>query len=43
MAKTAEKKKITAAIVAHVDAGKTTLAERMLLECGVIRRQGRVD
>jgi len=36
-------KKITAGIVAHVDAGKTTLAEALLFECGAIRKRGRVD
>jgi small GTP-binding protein len=30
-------------LVAHVDAGKTTLAEALLYRAGVIRRQGRVD
>ena len=30
-------------LLAHVDAGKTTLAEAMLLEAGAIRRAGRVD
>lgn len=30
-------------LVAHVDAGKTTLAEAMLYRAGAIRRQGRVD
>ena len=30
-------------LLAHVDAGKTTLAEAMLYESGSIRRQGRVD
>lgn len=30
-------------LVAHVDAGKTTLAEALLYRVGVIRRQGRVD
>ena len=36
-------KKITAGIIAHVDAGKTTLAEAMLYASGQIRKQGRVD
>ena len=30
-------------ILAHVDAGKTTLTEAILYRCGVIRRLGRVD
>jgi ribosomal protection tetracycline resistance protein len=30
-------------ILAHVDAGKTTLSERLLYEAGVIREIGRVD
>ena len=30
-------------ILAHVDAGKTTLAEAMLLHAGIIRSAGRVD
>ncbi|MBQ6395483.1 MAG: GTP-binding protein, partial [Atopobiaceae bacterium] len=30
-------------ILAHVDAGKTTLAEGMLHHAGVIRSAGRVD
>ncbi len=37
------KQYITVGVLAHVDAGKTTLAERILYETGVIRRQGRVD
>ena len=30
-------------ILAHVDAGKTTLSESLLFQSGVIRKQGRVD
>ena len=30
-------------ILAHVDAGKTTLSEVLLYRSGAIRRQGRVD
>ncbi|HAE81466.1 MAG TPA: hypothetical protein DCG70_07970, partial [Lachnoclostridium sp.] len=33
--------KVTAGILAHVDAGKTTLSEAMLYHCGVIRSLGR--
>ena len=36
-------KKVTVGIVAHVDAGKTTCIESMLLNSGVIRKAGRVD
>lgn len=36
-------KKITTGIVAHVDAGKTTLSEGMLFTSGSIRKMGRVD
>lgn len=36
-------KKITLGILAHVDAGKTTLSEAMLYETGAIRSLGRVD
>ena len=35
--------KITLGIVAHVDAGKTTLSEAILYKMGVIRKLGRVD
>ena len=34
---------IAAAVLAHVDAGKTTLSEALLYESGMIRRAGRVD
>ncbi len=36
-------KKITLGILAHVDAGKTTLNEALLFHGGLIRRMGRVD
>lgn len=36
-------KHITIGIIAHVDAGKTTLSESLLFESGVIRKLGRVD
>ena len=36
-------KKLVAGILAHVDAGKTTLSEGLLYQCGAIRRLGRVD
>ena len=36
-------KRLTAGILAHVDAGKTTLSEAILYETGCIRTQGRVD
>ncbi len=36
-------KRICAGLLAHVDAGKTTLTEAMLYETGSIRRLGRVD
>ena len=34
---------ITIGILAHVDAGKTTLSEAFLYSCGAIRKVGRVD
>ena len=40
---TAEKKHITIGILAHVDAGKTTLSEELLYETGVRKQAGRVD
>ena len=36
-------KNITIGITAHVDSGKTTLAEAMLYTTGQIRKMGRVD
>ncbi len=36
-------KQITIGVLAHVDAGKTTLSEAMLYEAGAIRQLGRVD
>lgn len=36
-------KNLTVGILAHVDAGKTTLSESMLYESGSIRKLGRVD
>ncbi len=36
-------RRICAGILAHVDAGKTTLAEGILYVCGSIRKWGRVD
>ena len=37
------KKKLTIGILAHVDAGKTTLSEALLFRSGAIRKAGRVD
>ncbi len=36
-------KQIVTGIVAHVDAGKTTLSEALLYQTGAVRRLGRVD
>ena len=36
-------KKITLGILAHVDAGKTTLSEALLYLTGELRKPGRVD
>ncbi|MCR5148819.1 MAG: TetM/TetW/TetO/TetS family tetracycline resistance ribosomal protection protein [Eubacterium sp.] len=36
-------KKISIGILAHVDAGKTTLSESLLFNAGTIRKMGRVD
>ena len=38
-----EQKHLTVGILAHVDAGKTTLAESILYHSGKIRKAGRVD
>lgn len=47
MGRLAEEKKsekhICIGILAHVDAGKTTLSEGLLYHCGMIRKLGRVD
>jgi len=37
------KRDINLAVLAHVDAGKTTLSESLLFQCGAIRKKGRVD
>ena len=37
------KKQICTALLAHVDAGKTTLSEALLYESGNLRKLGRVD
>lgn len=39
----AANKKLCLGLLAHVDAGKTTLSERILYECSAIRHLGRVD
>ena len=36
-------KKLAVGILAHVDAGKTTLSEAMLYTGGAVRKLGRVD
>ena len=33
----------TIGVLAHVDAGKTTLSEQILFQCGALRKPGRVD
>ena len=43
MMKTTEKKALCVGLLAHVDAGKTTLSEAMLYCAGALRRLGRVD
>ena len=41
--RTADMQRLTLGILAHVDAGKTTLSEAMLYRSGTIRKPGRVD
>ena len=36
-------KRLVVGILAHVDAGKTTLSEALLYHSGVLRKLGRVD
>ena len=36
-------RKLAVGILAHVDAGKTTLSEGMLYRCGCLKKLGRVD
>ena len=38
-----ETRRVVIGITAHVDAGKTTLAEAMLYRTGQLRKLGRVD
>ena len=38
-----ERNHVTVGLLAHVDAGKTTLAEAILYRCGALRSPGRVD
>ena len=37
------KRKLVVGILAHVDAGKTTLSEAFLYAAGKLRKRGRVD
>ncbi|MGN0335845.1 MAG: NYN domain-containing protein [Lachnospiraceae bacterium] len=43
MGEQSKKKNISVGLLAHVDAGKTTLSEALLFLSGTIRKQGRVD
>ena len=36
-------KRLVVGLLAHVDSGKTTLAEGLLYRAGVLRKLGRVD
>lgn len=42
-AQTIKAKNISIGLIAHVDAGKTTLSESLLSSLGVLRKKGRVD
>ena len=37
------KKRLCAGLLAHVDAGKTTLSEALLYQAGALKKLGRVD
>lgn len=43
MLSNSDKERIVIGILAHVDAGKTTLSEALLYKCGELRKLGRVD
>ena len=43
MEKKLAKHRLTIGVIAHVDAGKTTLCEGLLFASGAIRKRGRVD
>ena len=43
MEKQNRKKNICIGLLAHVDAGKTTLSEQLLFKTGAIKKSGRVD
>ena len=38
-----DKKNVCIGLLAHVDAGKTTLSEALLYQAGVLKNPGRVD
>lgn len=38
-----DKKNVCIGLLAHVDAGKTTLSEALLYQVGVLKNPGRVD
>ena len=43
MGEQVKKRQISAGLLAHVDAGKTTLSEALLYRTGMRRQMGRVD